>query len=41
MNSRNILFDGIRGIAILGIIGCHMCYGLELMPDWVFMFNLV
>lgn len=28
MNSRNVSFDGIRAVAILGIIGCHMCYGL-------------
>lgn len=34
MNSRNTSFDGIRAIAILGIVGCHMCYGLEGM-SWL------
>lgn len=34
MNSRNTSFDGIRAIAILGIVGCHICYGLEGM-SWL------
>lgn len=37
MNSRNTSFDGIRAIAILGIVGCHMCYGLEGM-SWLGMY---
>lgn len=34
MSSRNTSFDGIRAIAILGIVGCHMCYGLDGM-SWL------
>lgn len=34
MNSRNIYYDGIRAIAIIGIILCHICYGLNGM-SWL------
>lgn len=28
---RTLAFDGIRAIAILGIVGCHICYALGAM----------
>ena len=34
MTTRNISYDGVRAIAIIGIILCHICYGLNGM-SWL------